>query len=723
MKLVEKINAIKAKVDKSKQDIANVMREVGVPDVLDNQTYEWYANKIIRWRSGNAFVVKLEFTETQDNVDRTVVLPMRGLDFNYYNIKVTSEQYPELKLEQKKQVTAPASGFDFTCDWGDGNTLKWKDGDDPNLLYHTYKPGTYLLAIQGVYPYAENNYIWQSKYLYNQYEYLRHPLEGTQTDKDLLYNNINYGWIHGVTEVVSWGYTQFKSIKILFANCSKLEAIPILDNIKAFYDIEVAYATFYGCVKLTVIPYDNNLKKGLFDNCQKLRTTEMMFSNSGLTGTLPSRLFANCISLQSVATMFDHAKIIDVPLDIFDNCPNITKAQSFLYGASTFKGNPNIFKPCKKLQDLHNAFAYTNATGVLDSSNFPSTLIDATLAYANCKNITGFTEDAFQNVGSCQFNYSFESTGITNLPDMSNASLGKCSFIRAFAGTKLTSIDKNALSSFTINTAANSAFCNIPTLTSSMPDLPEGAKDSANYRGIFGNCYNMEDYKEIPIELGGSKVSDTKIGMIMLQDGTYVAPDDFKKDDNNKPVYFIFDEIPVNADNKFDATSKTIKRYGLLIDMKPDGFKWWNPISLVSTRQCTNHPDSNTYNGKDVTNELLKEMEDKGWSLDSCPVYKDVIQHRTDYNDPELSLPTIRELLTVVRNIGTILYSKRVLEQSGHKYINTAILQNALSCTTNANIPNQTFTGTNLYNFEARTIGIWWMLQAIGYIREWIVSK
>ena len=68
---------------------------------------------------------------------------------------VTTWQTDHTGTSNDDQITIPieGTGYNFTVDWGDGNSTDWQDGDDINDLTHTYvSTGTYTVAITGDFP-------------------------------------------------------------------------------------------------------------------------------------------------------------------------------------------------------------------------------------------------------------------------------------------------------------------------------------------------------------------------------------------------------------------------------------------------------------------------------------------------------------------------------------------------------------------------------------------
>lgn len=712
MKLIDKTNKAKENLKTSKDNLAAALRYADIPDVLDNQTYKWYADKIIKFRSDNSFVVKLTIPNTTENVLRTLILPIRGLSFNAINFDIIRKQYPTTTIYPNWGFGTPADGYEFTCDYGDGLEITYKKGDDITKLWHTYDPGIYYLSIKGVFPYLENQYTWGNSIIGNS----TYPVKPGSSD--LLQTSKNYGWNNCVEEVTNWGYIQFKSLNNAFASCTSLKSIPILDNLKTFYEVVSLNYTFFNTRKLTTIPYDTEKNRGLFSNCVNLTSAAGMFYNGGLKGVLSSGLFKNCPKLTNASSMFTDCRLTDVPTDIFEECESLQNVEAFLKYNYTYTGSPNLFSSSKQLKSIYSAFIGTKTTGIIDSSDFPSTLTNAKMAFKDCPNITGFTNDAFKNLGSCDLSFAFMNSGVTNIPDISK--LGANSSLKlAFYNTKIKSFSDNALANIRASNSPYSVFAGITTLTGNVPNLIQDAKDNERFGGMFGGCTGLTGFNNLPAELGGLKASDSKIGDIVLADGTIVSPADFVLDKSNMPRYIIFEEIGVDSNNHWKADSTTRKRYGVLLTGGQASTAWFNPVSLAYQRQISKFPDTNAYSGKEYTNKLLAEMTANGWNLTDCPVYNKIHSQRVNNQDTEIFIPTLAELLRASYNRGRLLNAIDALKKYGLSY--SFYLDNSWTCSIVYDKPNQQAYDTRMNEQEYVASALWWGNYYLTYMREWIL--
>lgn len=637
-------------------------------------------------------------------------MPINGLNRNNINFSIINKQYPTLGYPERSWGKT-TDGNDFTYDWGDGTKGTYKDGDDVTQLVHTYKPGTYLLSINGKCPKIINSSNWS----YNYTEY-RKTFPISPGNGDLLQLNCNYGWIYSVVELVSWGFTGLTNLDMLFSNCTKLRSIPILDNIKSLYQVQSLYYTFFNCTSLTTIPYDNDLGRGLFDNCVSLRNVEYVFLQSRLIGDLPKGLFAGCVNLNNCSSAFKATKIISIPSNMFDNCPSITNIQHIFQKCYNLTSNPGVFKS-NNITNISYAFSESAVTGTLDDSLFTDKLTDASFAFYNCKNID-IASNALRNLKNCILQSTFYNSSVKTCPDISG--LTGCSFLHTFYNSGINKFPSNTFDGLTKDTNLKSAFGGVATNVEG--NAPTNIIDCPKWTGILGGKI-FANQADIPSNLGGTKYNND-IGKIMLNDNTLVTPKDFKYDKNNPPKAIIIGIAYIAADGtETDEITNTKKMYAYVL--QDDIVRRWFTLQETYSRKIGDNAikningNYNSMNGLEVTNALLKDQEDQGWSDDTCPVYKHIKDVRNQYGDNDLYLATQGELVFVYNNFGNLEEAFRVMRNQGI-YPGTPV-SNSFSSTVSYAGPNASVQGIRIPEVFLYSYDIWWANCQTTIIKSWTV--
>ena len=255
---------------------------------------------------------------------------------------------------QIKLPISSTTNLNANVDWGDG-TSEDITGTFPTHTYAT--AGTYDINITGT----------VDRFGYN---YLTTPTESNN------YSNY-YTFTQYVTKVKDWGNigaTQFG-----FAYCKNLTSI-VSPRTESFKNVTSFEDTFYNCSGLS-----GSIPAELFANCPNVTTFDHTFSScSGLTGSIPAELFANCPDVTTFYGTFYNCSGLSgsIPAELFANCPNVTSfGETFnncsgLTGAipsDLFANNPNV-------TSFYSTFS--DCSGL--SGSIPAEL------FANCPNVTNF---------------------------------------------------------------------------------------------------------------------------------------------------------------------------------------------------------------------------------------------------------------------------------------------------------------------------------------------
>ena len=201
------------------------------------------------------------------------------------------------------------------------------------------------------------------------------------------------------------GYTDFGSV---FANCSGLEEIPLIDTSKATY----MGSMFYKCSSLKTIPLIDTSKvtnaQSMFSNCSSLKTIPLI--NTSKTTNM-NNMFIDCSKLEEIPlldtsnvtsafSMFQRCSaLITIPqLDtskitearqIFAQCTSLTTVP--LLNCSSVMWVSNIFQSCQKLENLGGLYNLGNNYSTSISAND----FDRKLNLFDSRNLT---HDSLMNV-------------------------------------------------------------------------------------------------------------------------------------------------------------------------------------------------------------------------------------------------------------------------------------------------------------------------------------
>lgn len=447
--------------------------------------------------------------------------------------------------------------YSYTVDWGDGtgefiyrhtNTYEQNKG----AIWHTYtQPGVYNVTINGVFKrlYA-NTTSWSN--------WVENGDTVKDTDGTVLLNGINYNMRFALTSVIAWGNTLLNNMANAFCYCQELTSIPMYDTTNSFIDVTNLSYAFYQCAKLTSLPFNANTNKGLFSGCDKVTTFASCFAYcAGIKSSIPVKLMDGCTSVTSVANMFGYAGFTgDIPVGLLEGMTALTNASEMFANCKlTGELSADLFKDCPNITSIYRLFyGCTTVTGQLskDFIGGLSKLTDMRQAFYNCKGITGFTSDAFYNIKSDGINCrdAFYGSGITAIPSgLLSAMTGKNLMMERMFGncTSLTSVDSTALANLKVANARG-IFGGCTALASALPtanpdwDTLEGM---SRWYGAFAKTV-LSDINTVCIELGGNgerKFTESKVGMILLKDGTYKEGKNYAYDAANQPLGVVYADV------------------------------------------------------------------------------------------------------------------------------------------------------------------------------------
>ena len=334
--------------------------------------------------------------------------------------------------------------FNFTVDWGDGNTDTITNTDITDKAIHEYlTEGEKKITITGTFesiaPYNESDDARQG------YDKLvRVEQWGTTGLK-----TVDLSHLINLTQIAQPTESSFKNLSYVYFENSGIESIP----------------------------------DKMFLNCSKITSFENAFRNCSNLQTIGDYAFAGCNSVTSFARAFENCYNLQIlGNSIFETCPNVTYFSSTFSNTSITNIPENLFSTCPNVTYFSSTFSNTSIT------NIPENL------FSTCTNVTDFSS-------------TFADTSITNIPENLFATCTNVTdFSSTFADTSITNIPENLFATCTKVKNFGGTFARCENLTGNAPELwlrvPNG--EEKEYRGIpkgngcFRECENLTNYEQIP---------------------------------------------------------------------------------------------------------------------------------------------------------------------------------------------------------------------------------
>ena len=582
--LLDKLKELEENLKVGKRLLADAFNGIGVaaspndtlPDTFE--TFQSYADKIKRLMPGNAMIFEITIPETAvTSMDRAIVIPIYGLNIPEIHDKInalddtgtTTASTVSLKAETISSSSTNAieiytphydewgniialesdttsdedmifeepqfmeedygisllvsddSNYDYTVDWGDGNSNSFTTKGDESC-YHVYtSPGIYQVKIQGIF-----------KRIY--------------TNPNT--NQINTTFREKITKVLAWGNTELTDLSNAFNGCRNLSSIPLLDTTNSFENVTNFNSCFYNCSGLQEIPYDSNSGTGLFDGCANVTNYGACFLGcTGFKGEIPPGIFKNSPKVTSFYYVFGGCTNLTggLPVGMFDYAPEVRDVSYAFYNCNKLTGtiDPNLLANSPNIINAALMFSYcTGLTGEVPEGLFGNcpNITDFRNCFKNCRNITSINPNALKNASANDINFRgmFENcTSLTEIPEglFDNITGTGNTMERMFARCSgLTTIPATIFQNMhDTNGHYEAMFGNCTGLTCSVPNAPTTTEDASMWEdtslvklwyGVFGNCPSMTGLDTLAEECGGTKprLSTYIPGDIVLADGTII---------------------------------------------------------------------------------------------------------------------------------------------------------------------------------------------------------
>ena len=525
---------------------------------------------------------------------------------------------PEFARYMLEQAATPLTlaledMYSFTVDWGDGSPVQefisLKETQD--VWYHTYeKAGTYDVTINGVFTKLQN--------INNSNGWLL--IDGDYVyDRDGVrcYDSCNYFNTNFLSKIIAWGNTQLSDISQGIRGCTQLKTLPTYDTTNSFLKLTTAYY-FANDSALTAIPWDSGAKRGMFSNSPVLSNVSCLFRLcKSMTGAMPPYLLENCPEVYTMTLMFDRTTRItgEIPAAMYSGCTQLKEMTGMFRNCQYIGGvfQTNTFASNPVLVDLSGAFAGTAVSGVVPAQLFAHSRLSSVdimklSSIMALTQLTGVDKDALSGMSAGVLHMwgSFMSCLSMNMPFPDGI------FSHLYSGQRLWAagmFQECALASMTPDILdelrgvedARCVFAGNTGMTGNV-NVPSYASydDIRNALGVFAGCSSLDNYDDIPAELGGGGnrlFPDYHVGMIALDDGSLVEINDFTYDPANKPIGFVFE------------STETEDKVCAFADISASFIDESKNVSLVhgmpgETAMATEEYLYGNYSGEDITRQI-----------------------------------------------------------------------------------------------------------------------
>ena len=757
MALRDKLTTTNEQILSGKKALADALIQVGItavepnPNVPDKyETFQSYADKIKRLMISNSLILEYEIPdENLTKYQRTIFLPhyhqipdqliidIVNSDTGYtpsnsisthstldeqndtiidvYGNEVADgtkepvlselEEYlitnPHTDLFDDKPMPLATSQYSYTVDWGDGSEpcefIDWET--TPEAWYHTYEqPGTYDVTINGIYQYIYSYTNWYGAIL----------LDGqTFYDKDgsICYRLENKATKYRLKKVIAWGNTQLHKTDYGFISSTSLESVPMYDTTNSFNEVVTVSHMFYSNSKLLNIPYDSNSERGLFSNCSKLNQVQLTFSGCyGFSGSIPPKVFSNC-PITSMEGTFQNTNLTgDVPKLMFQGLSTLINCAAIFYDSNLSGSIPEgLFNDCVNLEKCDRMFMGTNVSGIIPSRFFKNTKLSNAKEMFYRTKIEAIDDDAFSESPTdihghlflCRSGLkSFNTDLLHNWPFSWSAKfLALNTSLTGLTGTLDIVQSLSAVTEY----HSEDFFGGCTGLTGTIP-IPTISQysDIEHILGMFSGCENLDNYDEIPAELGGNGnrlFHQYHVGQIYLSNGTFVEPKDYVYNENALPLAFCYKS---DGTNNFCCGLNDLI-YGITTSQANSGMT--NTINV-----STNNPTHITFDGEENM-RIFVESEAYKASPESFPA----VYYTTQYNSSVRN-----DLFWYIPDMGD-LFLLASLEFTFNKALTAIIREGGGYTSSNCYVVSH--IGVNYWTLKKYSVGYFYMYNDI--TMEW----
>ena len=447
-------------------------------------------------------------------------------------LKIKIKEQTKLAIRQNTYIPDP---YNVEVEWGNWGYNRFKPGNDPQAE-HEYYPGEFTMKIKGAKSFSLEN----PRGEYDKFEVTVLNWGNFENDPDeqnniRLYcvkdikmpepNDVTVEYNLALISNIPEDLFKYKPIrkKISFFNsCPNITSIP--ENLYKYNSgMTEIYNIFNDCNNLTTVPeglfkYNKNLIKinamfsnnkissipeNLFKYNTKLESIRYIFSSSPYLRSIPENLFKYNKELTTISNLFQSSNILSIPENLFKYNTKLKNINSIFHANYSIKTiSENLFKHNTEVENFEDVF-----NGVRNLEAIPENLFQYNKKVISFKRAFGqnkiktIPENLFKNNTEAEnFEYTFiVCREIETIPEnLFKYNTKAKSFMQTFYGCeKLNSIPN--LFQYNINAdnfRQTFAFCTSLTYLS-LPGRCYSLQES-QYRGIFAECRNANNYSSIP---------------------------------------------------------------------------------------------------------------------------------------------------------------------------------------------------------------------------------
>ena len=475
---------------------------------------------------------KGEIIDTRDNL----LDKLEGMSSSDVPVEPSPQTYPEqtypktidgvtiqeqdkdkliLKIKIKEQIKLAIRKGIFNQDnvevqWGDGQYDTFKPSYSAGE--HEYYLGNFIMKIKGAKSFKlindENKYdkfevtvLQWGKFEEDNIHYEGNMIE-LNSVKDIKMpepNDVTVNYRNSLISSIPEDLFKYKPTRqnmSYFQNCTNITSIPE-DLYKYNTGMTIAYNFFSDC-NITNIP------EGLFKYNKNLKTVHLLFVNNKIR-TIPENLFKYNTKLKMIANIFSGNNIKNLPENLFKYNTEVETFINVFSGLESLESIPEkIFSNNKKVKSFENAFAYNYKLKTIPENLFKyNTEVEKFRdTFFNCREIETIPENLFKyNTKAKYFSRTFYYLKkIETIPEnLFKYNTEAENFSYTFSGCeKLKSIPDNLFQNNNKSESFVETFSYCKSLTHLRLPWSCYSLQESQYRGIFAECRNANNYSSIP---------------------------------------------------------------------------------------------------------------------------------------------------------------------------------------------------------------------------------
>ena len=421
----------------------------------------------------------------------------------------------KIKIKEQTKIGIRKGIFsqdNLKVDWGDGQYGTFKPSSYDSAEDHEYRPGNFIMKIKGAksiklindenkYDKFEVTVLQWGKFEEDNIHYEENSIE-LNSVKDIKMpepNDVTVNYRNSLISSIPEDLFKYKPTRqsmSYFQNCPNITSIPE-DLYKYNTGMTAAYNFFSDC-NITNIP------EGLFKYNKNLKTVHLLFVNNKIR-TIPENLFKYNTKLKMIADIFSGNNIKNLPENLFKYNTEVETFINVFSGLESLESIPEkIFSNNKKVKSFENAFAYNYKLKTIPENLFKyntevekfgrtffycreiETIPENLFKYNNKANDFGSTFTYLKKIETIPENLFKYNTEALNF----NHTFSYCEKLKSIPDNLFQNNNKAESFGGTFSYCKSLTHLRLPWRCYSLPE--------SQYRGIFAECRNANNYYHIP---------------------------------------------------------------------------------------------------------------------------------------------------------------------------------------------------------------------------------